>query len=157
MTILEELEIIRKQHDGILYPRDVVEYAKNPDTNLHSRFDWNDSSAAENYRLWQARKIIKVNVTILPREEKSFNTYVSLKQDRYAPSGEDEELHGGYRSMVDVLSVTALRKTLLEEALDEHDFWEKKYQTVVELAEIFAAAKTVKQKQRLLTPEKINA
>ena len=155
-TVLEELELILEKHDGLLFPKDVVEYARDPDTALHQKFNWDDTTAAELYRLWQARKIITVNVTVLKRDDISVNTFVSLKADRYK-QGEDGEFTGGYRSMVDVLSTPSLRKTLLEEALEEHDFWEKKYQHVVELAEIFQAAKTVKEKRALLPAQKITA
>ncbi|MFA5348300.1 MAG: hypothetical protein WC294_09185 [Methanoregula sp.] len=148
MTIAEELEYIRKQHDGILFPKDVVEYARNQDTMLHSRFDWDDSIAAETYRIEQARRVIRVEVTILSRDETTIDTYVSLKQDQHNIDESGNKI-GGYRSTVEVMSVPSLRKTLLEEALEEHEAWERKYQNIVELAEIFAAAKTVKEKKAL--------
>lgn len=150
MTFQEELEQIRTASgDGILHPKAVVDFARNPDTALHSHFTWDDSEAAENYRLWQARKVIKIAITILPHNDTVIQTYVSLKQDRYLPD-ESGEFTGGYRHLCEVLKIPSLRKTLLEEAMEAHDAWEEKYQTIKELAEIFEAAKTVKQRQALM-------
>ncbi len=148
-SVTEELETIRQNHNGVLFPEDVVEYARDPDTELHKKFDWDNDTAAEKYRIWQARQIIRVSVTILNRDNITVQTYVSLKQDRYS-SDEDGKFMGGYRHTLEVLKTPSLRKTLLEEAIEEHDAWEAKYQTIKELAEIFAAARTVKQKQELM-------
>lgn len=146
MTISEELEQIRENNGGILYPESVVEYARDPDTELHARFDWDDSTAAEKYRLWQARKIIvSVMVHVIPKEPREIQAYVSLKSDRY----QKDELTGGYRFLVDVLQTPSLRKTLLEEAMEAFESWQTKYQDIKELVEIFDAAKTVKQKAAL--------
>jgi len=62
-SIKEELEAIAA--GGVLYPADVVEAARNPNSAMHSQFEWDDSEAAEAYRLQQARALIrrvKVNV-----------------------------------------------------------------------------------------------
>ena len=45
--IQDELELIAEAHGGILYPRDVVEFAKDEETALHSQFTWDDSEAAD--------------------------------------------------------------------------------------------------------------
>lgn len=148
-SVSEELELIRSRNSGVIYPADVVQFARDESTALHSKFEWNDGDAAEKYRLWQAREIIRASVTILPRNNQPIQTYVSLKHDRYTTTG-GSAVAGGYRNLIEVLSVPSLRKTLLEEAIEEHDRWEKKYQTIKELADIFAAAKTVRQKQALI-------
>ena len=144
MTVIEELEQIRSEHGGILYPSDVVEYAKDSNTELHQRFDWDDSSAAHQYRLWQARHIINVHVTVLKRDDIKVDTYVSLRADR------NDGCERGYRSMIEVMSNPLLRSTLLEEAMRDFERWEEKYKSIQELADIFAAAKTVKQKRDLV-------
>ena len=47
MTYKEELEYIRQSNGGFLRPQDVVEYARNQETELHKRFTWDDGEAAE--------------------------------------------------------------------------------------------------------------
>ena len=44
---------------GVLEPAAVVDYARDPDTALHAYFDWEDSVAAEKWRIEQARRIIR--------------------------------------------------------------------------------------------------
>ena len=153
MSIIDELEQIREENGGILHPQKVVDFARDESTELHSKFEWDDTAAAENYRVWQARKVIRALVTIIPHKNEPYEvqTYVSMTADRYQGEGtEKRELTGGYRYMVDVLSTPDLRNTLLEEALAEFESWERKYHMIAELVEIFAAAKTAKQKLALV-------
>jgi hypothetical protein len=63
--ILKELEHIRKQGKGILYPDAVVEFATNEETALHPKFEWDNNIAGHEYRLWQARHLIKIVVITL--------------------------------------------------------------------------------------------
>ena len=59
---LSELE-----REGRLLPADVVDDARDADSPLHSHFEWDDSIAAEHYRLDQARNLIrsiKIHVTV---------------------------------------------------------------------------------------------
>ena len=39
-------------------PEDIVELAKDPNTELHRCFEWNDTIAADKYRISQARTLI---------------------------------------------------------------------------------------------------
>ena len=151
MTVVEELEQIRESNDGILYPQSVVDFARNEETALHDKFEWDDTVAGENYRVWQARKIIRAVAILIPRQNEPIQAYVSMVADRYQGAGEEkQEKVGGYRCMVDVLSTPDLRETLLSEALAEFEMWERKYTMITELADIFAAAKTAKQKLSLV-------
>jgi len=59
----KELERIRKQ-SGRLNTEDVVEEAKAARNPLHPIFEWDDSEAGKQYRLWQARQLIR-NVTVV--------------------------------------------------------------------------------------------
>lgn len=60
--VLESLE-----QNGRLTPHDVLDEARHPDSPLHARFNWDDESAAESWRLEQARRLIRsvqVRITI---------------------------------------------------------------------------------------------
>lgn len=62
-AIREELETLIT--GGVIYPVDVVNAARNPNSAMHSQFEWDDGEAAEAWRLQQARTLIrrvKVNV-----------------------------------------------------------------------------------------------
>jgi len=140
MTVEKELEKIRERHGGVLRPADVVQYAANNRASvLHSKFEWDDERAGYEYRLWQAREIIRVVVRHEEKIEKPVRVYVSLREDR-------TEEGGGYRTLVDVMSNAALRQRLLEQAFDDFTRWQQKYRTLKELEPIFAAAKTARGK-----------
>lgn len=53
----EELERIERKH-GVVTPRNVLEESRPGKAILHDLFEWNDSRAAERFRLEQAQEII---------------------------------------------------------------------------------------------------
>lgn len=57
-----------KDENGDIHPAAVVAYARNPNSEMHNFFEWNNSAAAERYRNWQARNMIacitEVKVTV---------------------------------------------------------------------------------------------
>ena len=131
-----ELQKLATQHNGKLKAEDVVEFAKDPTTSLHSHFTWDDTEAARRYRLDQARDLIQVVVTVIPGAAKEFRAYVSMEDDR-------KEAGGGYRFMVSVLSDKEKRERLLAQALAEFDRWREKYEALTELAGIISARKKI--------------
>ena len=135
-AIKAELESIRKTHGGILRAEDVVDRATAKNNPLHDLFEWNDSAAAAEYRLWQARQIIRVTVGIIPGTEIKSRIFVSMMADRI----EDD---GGYRAMVDVLSDVERRALMLAEALDELNVFRRKYARLSELSKVFEAIEAI--------------
>lgn len=138
MTHTEELELIRQQNGGILRPSDVVEFARNPDTALHSKFTWDDTTAAHQYRLWQAREIIRVVVTVPDRATEPMRVYVSLTDDR-------QEDGGGYRTLTEVMRKKDMRAALLSQAHDDMDRFQTKYRQIEELAGVMTAMRTARR------------
>lgn len=66
----DELLSIRDANGGVLTPEIVVDVARNPEHPLHSRFEWDDSVAAERYRRDQAHVLIqKAKVAFQPQGE----------------------------------------------------------------------------------------
>lgn len=137
----EELRQIAARHNGLLRPEDVVEFAKDEETALHSRFQWDDDKAAQEYRLWQAREIIRVSVILLPNTSEPVRAFVSLKADRSKDAG-------GYRTIQNVMTDTEMREQLLEQALDDLEYFTRKYQQLKELAPVFDAITNIKGKKR---------
>lgn len=60
----------------------LVQAAKSKDSPAHDAFEWNNTKAANEYRLWQARQFIK-KVTIIYKEEeqKLFHVPVNFNDD----------------------------------------------------------------------------
>ena len=140
-AIQKELDLIARKHNGLLRPENVVDAAKNKESVLHSCFEWNNTKAAKEYRLWQAREIIAVHVTVLHKETKPTRVYVSMMNDRIRPGG-------GYRPIEVVLSNKILRKQFLNEALADLKRIEDKYNQLTELAEVFKAIRRVSRRRK---------
>jgi len=134
------LEEIRQEHNGILRPEDVIKRAQDPESPLHERFQWDDTEAAYQYRLYQARQLIRVCVKVVAEadEDKPLRVYVSLLPDR-------RQEGGGYRTLEDVLESADLREQLLEQATHDFRRWEEKYRRLQELAQVFAAMRRVQK------------
>lgn len=137
VRIAAELEAVRKRHGGILRPADVVEFAADPDTALHARFAWDDATAGYQYRLWQARELIRVCVVVLKDDTPEVRAYVSLKDDR-------QEEGGGYRTTASVLRDPEMRAALLAQAKEDMKRFEREYDVLTELADVFAAMRKVR-------------
>lgn len=137
MTYVEELEHIAEVNGGLLRPKDVVSFAADPETALHGKFTWDDEEAGHNYRLWQARTLIRCTVIMLPKAKKEYRAFVSMKSDRMNPGG-------GYRSTVSVLARKSSRNDLLKQALEELEAFKARYKELKELADVFDAIRRVR-------------
>lgn len=86
VQVVEELARLNELNEG-LRPSDVVEAAKPKDAPLHGEFLWDNGKAAHEYRLNQARTLIRVVVWSATRDD---GTEVL---DRYVhvPKSDNEE------------------------------------------------------------------
>jgi hypothetical protein len=137
-AVLFELERIAAVNGGILKAEQVVESGRDPDSPLHDYFEWSDTKAAQEYRLCQARLLIRCVVVMEPITEKSIRAFVSLSPDR-------ENAGGGYRQITVVLKSKARRDQMLADALGELLRLEEKYKSLTELAGVFSAVHKVKR------------
>ena len=130
--VTAELQRIQAANGGLLRPVDVVREASRPDSPLHNHFTWDDSEAAHQWRLQQARQLIRVTVEVLPYNEPEYmvRAYVSLVKDRVQDNG-------GYRAMVAVIQSPTERQLLLAQALQELNRLRVKYHQLAELDAIF--------------------
>jgi len=137
--VVQALKRIAKENGGLLQPESVVEAARPESSPLHSRFEWNNSVAAHQYRLEQARRLIRVTVEIMAATGEVFDVFVSLSPDRQRESG-------GYRVLTEVLSNSEMRAQLLKDALDDLELFREKYRQLKELAQVFSAIKKVRKR-----------
>lgn len=138
--VVQELKRIAKENGGLLQPETVVDEARPITSPLHSLFEWDNTVAGQQYRIWQARQLIRVSVEVLAGTDKACEVFVSLTPDR-------ERESGGYRIMADVLSDADLRNQMLSDALDELELFREKYRKLKELAAVFSAIKRVRRKK----------
>lgn len=153
--IKRELERVKAQDpDGLIKPEAVVEFAKNPKTELHKHFTWDVDKAAQRYWVEQARAIIQeVRVTIIHNDkEVEHRCVISLMPDRKQPGG-------GYRMLEDVMNDKQLHKEYLRTALLEFQALKRKYEKLTELEPVFSAIQVVEtrlqgQVKKPVTPPK---
>jgi hypothetical protein len=132
--IVAELKRLAAANGGELQPRAIVEAARVDDSPLHRQFDWDDTEAAEKWRLHQARQLIRVIVAYEPvGDGKSVpcRVFVSLTPDREAESG--------YRLTASVLADPDQRRQLLADARADMKRFTAKYQALAELADVVKA------------------
>lgn len=130
-------ELARLTRRGVIQPVDVVNAAKNPKSPLHHLFTWDDDKAAHEYRLYQARQILRTYVVIEDAAaQQTVRAFVSLRQDRKLEGG-------GYRHIADVLSDEQLYEQMLADSLAEMRAFQQKYARIKELRGVFDAVEVV--------------
>lgn len=125
--VYQELERIRRSAGGFLRPQDVVEFARDESSALHGHFTWDDSEAAEKYRLAEARALIRVCVVLHEETSEKVRAFVSLTPDR--------RTEGGYRAMAEILDDQVMMDILLRDAVAEVASFRRKLERYKELAE----------------------
>lgn len=131
-------ELERLKTDGIIRPDDVVAAAQDEGSALHSWFEWDDGEAAHNYRLEQARKLLRVYVVTETPESNPVRALVSLTTDR--------RNGGGYRTVADVMSDDVLRERMLLDALTQLRNMQERYRNLQALSGVWKAVDAAEAK-----------
>lgn len=128
------MEKLRKKHDGITAGI-VVEDARPKDSLLHGAFEWRDRIAAEEYRLEQARRLIR-SVVVQATNNASPEQTLSSRVRAFVVVNRDGE--DSYTSISVALNDPALRQQVLARAKGELEAWRTRYKDLTEFAEIFS-------------------
>ncbi len=137
--IIEALQGIAKEHNGVLSPAAVVEYARPKSSPLHSRFTWDNTEAARLYRLVEARSLISVVIRYIDDgvDRVPVRVFVSLSKDR--------EKKGGYRHIVDVVKDSDMRAMLISDAKEDMRRFEERYANIKELVDVIRAMRNARK------------
>jgi len=120
--VLETLQGLVK--DGQIKPEDVISEAQAEDSPIHNSFEWDDTKAAQEHRLWQARQLITYKFKVEGSAEQQFyNVKVTVN---------DVPVHG-YFTKEKIMSEKGMYLQLLRDAVSEIKYWEKKYKEIKEL------------------------
>ena len=109
---------------------DVVEKAKDKNSEMHSIFEWDDSVAGEEYRKIQAGKMVR-NLVIVRNDETEEKTNVRY----FVSTGKRDSTYTPTRL---VIRNQDAYEELLERAYAELRAFKEKYSTLSELDEILA-------------------
>ncbi len=115
---------------GSATPQQILEKARDESTELHKCFTWDDTIAAEKYRLAQARQVVcKLKIEII-EQEKQEPTPIRFfyKTDK-----------SGYKPTSFIVKHVDEYQFLLERALRELEAFKQKYKNITELEAVFEA------------------
>ena len=118
--------------DGKVTPQEVLEKARDENSELHKCFEWNDSVAAEKYRLQQARSII-INLVYEPKrkqEEPVRCFQITNEKSTYQPTKQFLVQENEYQS-------------LLARAKAELESFKRRYANLTELESVFEAIENI--------------
>lgn len=105
-------------------PEEIVDKARDESTELHKCFEWDDTKAAERYRLHQARQIVcHLIIKEVDNAPQKHEVRVFYKTDNTE----------GYKSVEYIMRNENEYQKLLERALSELSSFKKKYSTLKEL------------------------
>ena len=123
----ERLKKIKAQH-GAITPRAVVDDAENPRSPLHPCFEWDDETAADNFRLFQARKLIG-SIVVAEIDDQPINletrAFVHVTNDGHH-----------YEAVEVAMAHEGMRNEVLERAKREIKLWRARYAGYEEFVDI---------------------
>lgn len=114
--------------------RDVVDIARSSNSPLREYFEWNDVKAADEYRLEQARNMLRsVRVRFIendqPKDTKAFQV---VRKGAY----EDEPR--SYKSFTVLHGDSAFAANMLQEAMSDLSIWKNKYGNYIDMWDNFS-------------------
>lgn len=133
-----ELFNILNKH-GNIKPETVLVEAKKTWSPLHNAFEWDDSVAAHEHRLWQARTLVNSVRVVTERGEEILEQRVFVN----VITGTSR----GYMYIPQVMSNEALREQVLKKAENDLLAWKARYEELTELAEIFTVIERIVERK----------
>lgn len=106
-------------------PAEVLELARDEHTELHKCFQWDDSIAAERWRLEQARQVCKSFTVVIEKADKK-------EPQRFRVVQHDKE-DKVYRPVVFTVRDDDQYARLLKQAKEELASFKRRYKSIVEL------------------------
>ena len=129
----EMMEALEQSEKG-LTPETLLYANRDENAPLHNEFEWDDTLAAEKYRLKQASGIIRNVYRITVETEKA--DYVRA----FVPTG---EIKNAYVSVASALTNKQWRANLLEQAKRDMYSFQAKYRSLSELSDVIAEMRKV--------------
>ena len=125
----EIVEKIEKEKGKVTH-QDLVDVARPKKSAIHGLFEWDDSKAAEKYRLDQARQILH-NLTIVRENKEPIRAYVNIVKSTGIKN------IGHYANIQSAMENEQSREVVLANALAELQAFQRKYSELKELARLF--------------------
>lgn len=137
-----EMERIEAR-DGQVTSKSLLEAGRPEKSALHSLFEWDDSKAAELYRLRQATDVIThIHIVIEEKPNTPYRAYVNIQES----SGQTEQ--GRFINVRSAMENEETRRIVLNMAISEAKRFSQKYANYKELSEVFEAIDRVAERMK---------
>lgn len=141
MSVKEKVKVtkfVEKEFPhGLVSPRALLERSRAPASPTHKYFEWDDTLAAEQHRLHQARQLIRAITIEVDGEE--VRKYCS-------PIYIEEFKENRYIDIRKAIKDTDIWKEILGRALKDAQLWQKRYEKLKALEPVFSAISKVEAK-----------
>ena len=124
-----------EDRDSELTAEAVVKDAMPKRSTLHKFFEWDDSKAGHQYRLEQARYLIRHFIIEVEDTKVATRSWVMVRK-----GDKSEQV---YRDTIIVMDTPEFREQLVGRALDDLNSWRRKHAAVVAVAEISRRVKSL--------------
>ena len=141
MTQTEALLAIAKRDGGVITPAAVIAEARDKKSVLHKAFTWDDTKAAEKWRVYEAQQLIRrCTVTVEDCNGEEIDTYafVGLSSDR-----ENKAADNPYRLASDVAKSEDLLAVAEKDALGQLKAIKGRYEHLKRLNAVWSAIESV--------------
>ena len=148
--VLTEIE----ERDGSVTSKSFLEYSRPEDSETHDMFEWDDTIAAEKYRLAQSGRIInQLQIEVVyssdstPRELKvNLERTDSFKRVNAFVNVVPKTVKGSavFNNTISALQDKTKREQVLRNALSELETFKNKYESFEELSDVIAAIDNLK-------------
>lgn len=146
-TAGEHIEKLKEKTSGKITADDVVTDARKISSPIHSAFEWDDSEAAEKYRLDQARYLLRSLILVeYKKEEKEpikVRAFVNIRETKA-----DDEVQSFYVSTYDAMRDPPSKAQVLSRALKELKEWRDRYNRFTEFALLIEQIDSIIEKKK---------
>lgn len=134
---------IAANHGGLLSPLDILNEAKKKASPLNGYFNWDDTKAANLYRLDQARAIISsVRIEIIRENSKTKEVQVTSVRAFESRQSMRSSAHS-YEAIQNIYASTEATKELVQQVLRQLQTLRTRYQNLTDLESVWEAVDTI--------------
>ena len=125
---------------------DIIEDARSQLSPTHEFFEWDDTEAAAQYRLQQAKYMLRSIHIVVETHEQEIETRAFVNVRVTEPEPERKRV---YMNVQHALSEEQIKEQVIDEALRQLDAWRARWSGYTELAGLFAAIEQAREQLAL--------
>lgn len=137
VKVHQEVEVLRKKNGGTVSPGDLVHKARSPKSAMHRIFEWDNGAASDQYRLIQARRVLRsMEIVYLDKEVGPTRAWEIIEKKK---RGTDNKTQTLYSTLEETMADPGARESLLAEAIGQLMAWRRRFRMLNEFDRVFGA------------------